>query len=184
MARPAEVIKSLLIGRPKDTSSLEHERLNKTVALAVFASDNLSSAAYATEEMLDALIKGGLVAAAYSLHISIALVAVVAIIAFSYRGTIHAYPNGGGAYIVAHENLGKIPGLVAAGSLLVDYILTVSVSVAAGVASIVSFAPGLDRYRVIFALLVIWFITMMNLRGIREAGAIFAVPIDNTCRRH
>jgi len=176
MARPAEVIKSLLIGRPKDTSQLEHERLNKTVALAVFASDNLSSAAYATEEMLDALVKGGLVAAAYSLHISLALVAVVAIIAFSYRGTIHAYPNGGGAYIVAHENLGKIPGLVAAASLLVDYILTVSVSVAAGVANIVAFAPGLDHYRVIFALVVIWFITMMNLRGIRESGAVFAVP--------
>lgn len=176
MARPAEVLKSILIGRPKDTAGLIHERLSKTVALAVFASDNLSSAAYATEEMLDALIKGGIVAAAYSLHISIALVAVVAIIAFSYRGTIHAYPNGGGAYIVAHENLGKIPGLVAAGSLLVDYILTVSVSVAAGVASIVSFAPGLDHYRVIFALAVIWFITLMNLRGIREAGAIFAVP--------
>ncbi len=176
MARPAEVVKSILIGRPKSTEQLEHERLSKTVALAVFASDNLSSAAYATEEMLDALIKGGLVAAAYSIHISIALVAVVAIIAFSYQGTIHAYPNGGGAYIVAHENLGKIPGLIAAASLLFDYILTVSVSVAAGVANIVSFAPGFDRYRVIFALAVIWFITMMNLRGIRESGAIFAVP--------
>ncbi len=176
MATPVEALKSLLVGRPKETSLLEHERLSKTVGLAVFASDNLSSAAYATEEMLAVLVLGGAAALRLSIPISLALVAVVALIAFSYRGTIHAYPSGGGAYIVAHNNLGKFPGLVAASALLIDYVLTVSVSIAAGVASIVAFAPGLDDYRVPISIAVIWFITLMNLRGVRESGRLFAVP--------
>jgi amino acid transporter len=176
MAKPASLLKSLLVGRPKETAGLAHERLTKTVGLAVFASDNLSSAAYATEEMLAVLVLGGAAALHYSIPISLALVAVVGIIALSYRETIHAYPSGGGAYIVAHDNLGKFPGLVAAAALLIDYVLTVSVSVAAGVASIITFAPGLHNYRVLFALGVIWLITIMNLRGIRESGRIFAVP--------
>ena len=176
MSRSAEVAKALLVGRPKETSRLEHERLPKTVGLAVFASDNLSSAAYATEEMLHVLVAGGIVALGYSIHIALALVAVVGIIAFSYRETIHAYPSGGGAYIVAHDNLGRLPGLVAAAALLIDYILTVSVSVAAGVAAIVSFAPGLYGSRVAIALAVIAFITVMNLRGVRESGVLFAIP--------
>ncbi len=176
MSRPVEAVKSLLVGRPKDTAHLEHERLTKTVGLAVFASDNLSSAAYATEEMLHVLVLGGAAALAFSIPVSIALVAVVAIIAFSYQETIRAYPSGGGAYIVAHDNLGKYPGLVAAAALLIDYVLTVSVSVAAGLDAIVSFAPALYQHRVAASLGVIWFITLMNLRGVRESGRIFAVP--------
>ena len=176
MARPTEVLKSLLVGRPKETAGLEHERLSKTVGLAVFASDNLSSAAYATEEMLDVLVLGGVAAVAYSIPVALALVAVVAIIAFSYQETIRAYPTGGGAYIVAHDNLGKYPGLIAAAALLIDYVLTVSVSVAAGISAIVSVWPNLHDYRVPLSLAVIWLITMMNLRGVRESGRIFAVP--------
>lgn len=176
MGRPSEFAKALLVGRPKETSRLEHERLSKKVGLAVFASDNLSSAAYATEEMLHVLVAGGAVALAYSIPVAGVLVGVVAIIAFSYRQTIHAYPNGGGAYIVAHDNLGRFPGLVAGAALLIDYILTVSVSVAAGVAAIVSFAPGLHESRVVIALAVIAFITLMNLRGVRESGGLFSVP--------
>ena len=176
MAHPVEAVKSLLVGRPKETRHLQHERLSKTVGLAVFASDNLSSAAYATEEMLAVLALGGAAGVAYGIPISLALVAVVAVIAISYRETIHAYPSGGGAYIVAHENLGKYPGLVAASALLIDYVLTVSVSVAFGVASIVSFAPVLNTHRVSLSLAVIWLITVMNLRGVRESGRIFAVP--------
>lgn len=176
MSRTLEIAKALLVGRPKDTSHLEHERLSKKVGLAVFASDNLSSSAYATEEMLHVLVLGGAAAVVYSIPVAIALVSVVALIAYSYRATIHAYPNGGGAYIVAHDNLGKLPGLVAAGSLLVDYILTVSVSVAAGLAAIVSFAPGLHPYRVHVSLAIIAFITLINLRGVRESGVLFAIP--------
>ncbi|MEX2393072.1 MAG: APC family permease, partial [Actinomycetota bacterium] len=176
MSSPAEFVKALLVGRPKETSRLEHERLSKKVGLAVFASDNLSSSAYATEEMLHVLVLGGAAAIAYSIPVAVALVTVVAVIAYSYRATIHAYPNGGGAYIVAHENLGKYPGLIAAAALLIDYILTVSVSVAAGLAAIVSFAPELHTYRVHLSLAVIAFITLMNLRGVRESGVLFAIP--------
>lgn len=176
MSRPVEAFKSLLVGRPKETALLAHERLSKTVGLAVFASDNLSSSAYATEEMLAVLVLGGAAALRLSIPITIALVGVVALIAFSYRGTIHAYPSGGGAYIVAHDNLGKFPGLVAAAALLIDYVLTVSVSIAAGVASIVAVAPSVDRYRVVISIVVIWMITLLNLRGVRESGRLFAVP--------
>lgn len=176
MASPAAVLKSLLVGRPKETSRLAHDRLSKTVGLAVFASDNLSSSAYATEEMLSVLVLGGAVALGYSIPIAVALVAVVAVIAISYRGTIHAYPGGGGAYIVAHENLGPYPGLVAASALLIDYVLTVAVSIAAGIAAIVAVAPGLNGYRVALSIGAIWFITILNLRGLRESGRIFAVP--------
>ena len=174
--RLSVLVKSVLVGRPKETSGLEHERLSKTVGLAVFASDNLSSAAYATEEMLLVLVLGGTAALVYSIPIAIALCSVVALIAFSYRETIAAYPNGGGAYIVAHENLGKTPGLVAAAALLIDYVLTVSVSVAAGLAAIGSFAPGLQSSRVVLSLGVIALITVMNLRGVRESGIAFAIP--------
>jgi len=176
MSTPVEAVKSLLVGRPKETARLVHERLSKRVGLAVFASDNLSSSAYATEEMLAVLVLGGAAALRYSIPISVALVGVVAVIAFSYRGTIHAYPSGGGAYIVAHNNLGKFPGLVAAAALLIDYVLTVSVSIAAGVAAIVAFVPSLDGSRVAISVGVIWVITLLNLRGVRESGRLFAVP--------
>ncbi len=144
MAQPVEVLKSLLVGRPKETSGLEHERLSKLVALAVFASDALSSSAYATEEMLLVLITAGTGALFYSIPISISITVVLGIVIFSYRQTIHAYPDGASAYIVASKNLGKYPGLVAASALLIDYVLTVAVSVTAGVAALVSIIPGLQ----------------------------------------
>jgi hypothetical protein len=120
MARPTEALKSLLVGRPKETAHLEHERLSKKVALAVFASDALSSSAYATEEMPLVLIAAGTSALAYSVPVSIAITAVLGIVIFSYRQTVQAYPDGASAYIVASDNLGKYPGLVAASALLID----------------------------------------------------------------
>lgn len=176
MAERRLPFKALLVGRPKETARLEHERLTKKVGLAVFASDNLSSSAYATEEMLHVLIVGGSAALFYAIPITIAITLVLAIIAVSYRETIHAYPSGGGAYIVAHENLGRYPGLVAASALLIDYVLTVSVSISAGIAALTSAAPGLNPYRVHLSLTVIILITVLNLRGVRESGAIFALP--------
>ncbi|MGH2759875.1 MAG: APC family permease [Actinomycetota bacterium] len=176
MARPTDVLKSFLVGRPKATEGLEHERLTKKVGLAVFASDALSSSAYATEEMLVVLITAGTTALAYSVPISLAITAVLGIVIFSYRQTIYAYPNGASAYIVASKNLGKYPGLVAASALLIDYVLTVAVSITAGTDAIVSLIPDLNRYRVLIAVGVIVVITLLNLRGVRESGAIFAVP--------
>ena len=176
MARPTEVLKSLLVGRPKETAGLEHERLSKKVGLAVFASDALSSSAYATEEMLVVLIAAGTTALAYSVPLSLGITAVLGIVIFSYRQTIHAYPDGASAYIVASKNLGKYPGLVAASALLIDYVLTVAVSITAGVSAIVSLVPMLHGYRVLIATAVIVVITLLNLRGVRESGAIFAVP--------
>ena len=176
MARPTEVLKSLLVGRPKETAGLEHERLTKRVALAVFASDALSSSAYATQEMLVVLITAGTTALAYSVPLSIMITAVLGVVIFSYRQTIHAYPDGASAYIVASKNLGKYPGLVAASSLLIDYVLTVAVSITAGVDAIVSLFPELVSYKVLMAVAVIFLITMLNLRGVKEAGFIFAVP--------
>jgi amino acid transporter len=176
MARPVEALKSLIVGRPKETSGLEHERLTKKIALAVFASDALSSSAYATEEMLRVLILAGAGALDVSIPISIAITVVLGIVIFSYRQTVHAYPEGASAYIVASKNLGKYPGLTAASALLIDYVLTVAVSVTAGVAAITSLAPDLRPYRVLMAVAVIVVISMLNLRGIRESGALFAVP--------
>lgn len=176
MGRPTEVLKGLFVGRPKETAHLEHERLTKKVALAVFASDALSSSAYATEEMLVVLIGAGTAALTYSIPIAITITAVLGVVIFSYRQTVNAYPEGASAYIVASKNLGKYPGLIAASSLLIDYVLTVAVSITAGVAAIVSLVPSLHTYRVLIAVTVIFVITMLNLRGIKEAGAIFAVP--------
>ncbi len=176
MARPTEVLKTLLVGRPKATAGLEHERLTKKVGLAVFASDALSSSAYATQEMLVVLIAAGTTALAYSIPVSLTITAVLGIVIFSYRQTIYAYPDGASAYIVASRNLGKYPGLVAASALLIDYVLTVAVSITAGADAIVSLTPALLPYKVLLAILAIVAITMLNLRGIRESGAIFAVP--------
>lgn len=176
MARPTEALRSLLVGRPKETAGLEHERLSKKVGLAVFASDALSSSAYATEEMLLVLIAAGASALYASVPLSIGITAVLGVVIFSYRQTIYAYPNGASAYIVASANLGKYPGLVAASALLIDYVLTVAVSITAGVSAIVSIVPDLHRYRVLIAISVIFVITLLNLRGVRESGAIFAVP--------
>lgn len=176
MARPTEVLRSLLVGRPKATAGLEHERLTKRVALAVFASDALSSSAYATQEMLVVLITAGTASLAYSVPLAMAITTVLGIVIFSYRQTIYAYPDGASAYIVASTNLGKYPGLVAASALLIDYVLTVAVSITAGVDAIVSLFPELHSYKVLMAIAVIFVITMLNLRGVKEAGAIFAVP--------
>lgn len=179
-------LKRLLVGSPIRTARLAHERLTKKTALAVFSSDALSSTAYATEEILLVLAAAyvwGRQTHAFSrvIPITIGIASLLIIVAISYRQTIHEYPSGGGAYIVAKDNLGTLPGLIAAASLLVDYILTVSVSVAAGVAAITSVFVGtrwawLDEHRVAFCLFFIAFIAIANLRGVRESGALFAGP--------
>lgn len=176
MASPTDVVKSLLLGRPKETSRLHHERLTKTIALAVFSSDALSSSAYATQEMLHVLILAGLGALWMSIPLSVTITVVLGIVILSYRQTVHAYPGGASAYIVASDNLGRYPGLVAAGALLIDYVLTVAVSIAAGVDAVVSMAPRLDDLRVPIALVAIALVTLLNLRGVRESGVIFAIP--------
>ena len=168
--------KRWLLGRPLATAQASHERLSNPVALAIFSSDPLSSVAYATEEILLVLVLAGTVALHYSIGISLVIVGLVAILAASYRQTIYAYPSGGGAFVVAKSNLGEAPGLVAAAALLIDYVLTVSVSVAAGIAAITSAVPELHEHRVGLGLLAIAILTWGNLRGVRESGKIFAVP--------
>lgn len=181
----AAELKRFIIGRALRTEQAAHERLTKKTALAVFSSDALSSTAYATEEILLVLA----VAAAYGqagafkyvVPISIGIGVLLVIVAISYRQTIHAYPSGGGAYIVAKENLGTNAGLVAGASLLVDYVLTVAVSIAAGVAAITSMVQGtryawLDHHKVFLCLIFITFIAVANLRGVRESGSLFAAP--------
>lgn len=169
-------LRELLIGKPLATSQSLHERLSKVKALAVFASDALSSTAYATEEILLVLMLAGAGALGLSIPIAIAITALLIIVGTSYYQTIHAYPTGGGSYIVSKDNLGILPGLVAAAALLVDYILTVAVSIAAGVAALYSLWPALLPYRVPLAVALIAFMTVVNLRGIRESGTIFAIP--------
>ena len=178
-------LKRLLVGSPIRTARLAHERLTKKTALAIFASDALSSTAYATEQILlvsaAAYVAGQTDAFSRVIPISIAIAILLVIVAISYRQTIYAYPSGGGAFIVAKENLGTLPGLVAGASLLVDYVLTVSVSVAAGVEAITSATvgtrlAGLHNHRVWLCLFFIAFITVANLRGVREAGSLFAAP--------
>ena len=181
----ASTLKRLLVGRAKKTDQAIHERLTKKTGLAVFASDALSSTAYASEEILLVLAvayaAGQTNAFNYVVPITVVIAVVLTIVAISYRQTIFAYPSGGGAYIVAKENLGTTPGLVAAAALLVDYVLTVSVSIAAGVAAITSAAQGtrwawLDHHKVLMCLILITFIALANLRGVRESGALFAAP--------
>jgi amino acid transporter len=142
----------------------------------VLSSDALSSVAYATDAMLAVLVPAGLLAVGATRPLAFLIAALLVIVTFSYRQTIHAYPTGGGAYLVAKDNLGIVPGLVAATALLIDYVLTVSVSVAAGVAAVVSAAPGVSGYRVALAVIFITLIAWGNLRGVRESGRMFAVP--------
>ncbi|MBA3275808.1 MAG: APC family permease, partial [Chloroflexia bacterium] len=168
--------KRVLIGQPLTTSSGIHERLTKLKALAVLSSDALSSVAYASEEILRILILAGLGAMTLSLPIGGAIVALLFIVGFSYRQTIKAYPNGGGSYIVAKDNLGETPALIAGGALLIDYILTVAVSISAAVAAMVSAVPEIHDHLVLTGIGLIVLVTMLNLRGIRESGSIFAVP--------
>ncbi|HLG70920.1 MAG TPA: APC family permease [Chloroflexota bacterium] len=170
-------IRRVLIGRPLATEQQIHERLTKVKGLAVLSSDALSSVAYATEETLLILVLAGTGAVRFSLPIAGAIILLLAIVGASYRQTIAAYPNGGGSYIVSKDNLGAMPwGLIAAAALLVDYVLTVSVSIAAGVAALTSAFPNLTPYTVEFGVLFIAIIMIGNLRGIRESGNIFALP--------
>jgi len=169
-------LRKLLIGEPLATTHIVHEKLSKTKALAVFSSDPLSSVAYATEEILIVLVMAGTAALHLSMPIAIGIAALLTIVVTSYHQTIQAYPSGGGAYIVAKDNLGTIAGLTAGAALLVDYVLTVSVSVAAGVAAITSAVPSLIGYRVPLAIFFIAFVTLANLRGVRESSNIFALP--------
>ena len=173
----ASVLKRLLVGRPLASVDEGHQRLTKKVALAVFASDAISSTAYATEEILLVLVPvAGMAALEDLLPIALIVTVLLAIVVTSYRQTIYAYPNGGGSYIVSKDNLGDTPALVAGASLLVDYVLTVAVSVSAGVAAITSAYPELRDQRVVLCLVFIALMSFANLRGLKEAGQIFSVP--------
>jgi len=169
-------IKRLLVGKPLETLHLESERLSKVTGLAVLSSDALSSVAYATEQMLIVLMLAGSIGTARGLEVAGFILALLAIVVVSYRQTVHAYPGGGGAYFVAKENLGTNFGLVAAAALLVDYVLTVTVSVAAGIDAITSAFPATLPYRVSMGLAAIAIVALGNLRGVRESGALFSVP--------
>jgi amino acid transporter len=170
------LLKRWLVGPPMPLAQARHERLTKRVALAVFSSDALSSVAYATEEILLVLVLAGAAAAHLTVPIALSITALLVIVAISYQQTIYAYPSGGGSYIVARANLGTVPGLIAAAALLVDYVLTVSVSVAAGVAAITSAFPEFSTHKVALGVLCVAGIAMANIRGVRESGRIFAVP--------
>ncbi len=169
-------VKEFLIGKPFPTSMEVHERLDKVRGLAVFASDPISSNAYATEAIMSVLVVLGSQALALTWPIAIAVASLVLMVIFSYIQTILHYPDGGGAYTVTKDNLGKLPSLVASAALLTDYLLTVSVSTAAGVRAVTSAFPETFPYRVWLALLAILIITWINLRGVRESGTIFAIP--------
>jgi amino acid transporter len=193
----SDSISRKILGAPLRTEDMEHQAISKKVGLAVFASDNLSSVAYATQEILIVLAgasaaagalaaaQGGDAAAvaaatqnvlAMSIPISIAIVVLLLILAISYRQTIYAYPSGGGAYVVARDNLGEIPAQIAGAALLTDYILTVAVSISSGMEQVTSLIPALQPWRVIMCVVAILFMTFMNLRGVKESGAFFAVP--------
>lgn len=169
-------LRRTLFGSPLETSRMSHERLGPMVGLAVFASDALSSVAYATEEILLALVLAATAGLPYTVPVGVGIAVLILIVAFSYRQTIIQYPDGGGAYIVAHDNLGENYGLTAAAALLIDYILTVAVSVTAGVAAVLSAFPALIPYRITLTIIVILFVALMNLRGVRESGLFFAIP--------
>jgi amino acid transporter len=174
--KPPRSLSHWLIGRPLQTADAPHQTIGKAVGLAVFASDALSSTAYATQEILGILSVAGSLAYDYVFPISIAIIALLAIVTISYEQTIHAYPGGGGAYIVARDNIGELPAQIAGAALLTDYILTVAVSVSSGVAQIVSAYSNLDSYRVHLAVAAVILIMLVNLRGVKESGIAFAVP--------
>lgn len=177
----ASSLKRLLIGKPLATERQQQERLGRRTALAVFSADALSSVSYATEAILTVLILGGAIALGFSLPIGFTVAFLLVMVGLSYRQTIRAYPQGGGAYIVSRENLGELPGLVAAGALMIDYVLTVAVSISAGVAAITSLVsswgyPEVRSFTVPLALVFIAIVTLINLRGTKESGILFAVP--------
>ena len=170
------LLKRWLVGLPLKTAQASDERLSKTLALAIFSANAISSVAYATEEILLVLILAGTAALAWSIPVSLAILFLVAVLTVSYRQIIYEYPQGGGAYTVARSNFGVIPALTAASALMIDYVLTVAVSVAAGVAAVTSALPALFPHRESMGLVAIIFIVVMNLRGVRESGRFFALP--------
>ncbi|MCZ2127751.1 MAG: APC family permease [Anaerolineales bacterium] len=174
--KPPRDWRSWLIGRPLSTADAAHETIGKFVGLAIFSSDAMSSVAYGPQEMLLILAVAGTQAMGMAFPLSIAIVGLLVILTLSYEQTIHAYSNGGGAYIVARDNLGELPALITGAALLMDYVLTVSVSISSGVAQIVSAYPALFQYRAVLAVVLVAFITVINLRGVKEAGAAFAYP--------
>ena len=173
---PSRSVRRLLVGRPMRTGQMDETLLPKTLALPIFASDPLSSVAYATESALVVLVAASASAAHFVFPISIAIAALLAIVVLSYRQTVRAYETSGGAYIVARENLGVLPSLTAAAALLTDYVLTVAVSISAGIFAITSFAPSLVNHKVGLSLACLLLIVLANLRGVRESGILFALP--------
>lgn len=174
--RPAASWRTRLIGRPLASAEAPHQAISKIIGLAVFSSDAMSSVAYGPQELMLVLALAGAGALGLSVPLALGIVALLVILTVSYEQTIHAYPGGGGAYIVARDNLGELPAQVAGAALLTDYILTVAVSISSGVAQIVSAFPQLQAYRVELAVAMVALVTLINLRGVKESGAIFAVP--------
>jgi amino acid transporter len=175
-SEPQNDLGRLIFGRHLPTADAPHQTISKFIGLAVFASDALSSSAYAIDEILIVLILAGTGVLNLSFPIVLTIIALLVILTLSYEQTIHTYPNGGGAYIVARDNLGELPALIAAASLLVDYILTVAVSISSGVAQITSAFPELYQWRMVIALALVAFMTVINLRGVKESGRAFAIP--------
>ena len=173
---PPRRFRRLFVGRPMRTGQLEETLLSKTLALPIFASDPLSSVAYATESALVVLLAVSAASAHLVFPISIAIALLLAIVVVSYMQTVRAYETSGGAYIVARENLGKLPSLVGAAALLTDYVLTVAVSISAGIFAVTSFAPSLSGHKVALSLGCLLLIVLANLRGVRESGLLFAHP--------
>ncbi|MFM8322141.1 MAG: APC family permease [Chloroflexota bacterium] len=174
--QPGPSVSTWLVGKPLATADAPHQTIGKAVGLAVFASDALSSTAYATQEILVILAAAGTAALGYAFPISIAIVTLLAIVTISYEQTVHAYPSGGGAYIVARDNLGELFAQIAGAALLTDYILTVAVSISSGVAQLVSAFPSLYDVRVWIAITMVLLIMLINLRGVKESGSVFALP--------
>jgi amino acid transporter len=173
---PPRGLSHFLIGRPLATADAPHQTIGKAIGLAVFSSDAMSSVAYGPQEMLMILAVAGTQAMGYAFPLAMAIVGLLVILTLSYEQTIHAYPSGGGAYIVSRDNLGEIPALIAGAALLTDYILTVSVSISSGVAQIVSAYPALFSYRALIAVMLVMFIMLINLRGVKESGLAFSIP--------
>lgn len=170
------ILKRWLVGDPLKTAQARHERLSKAIALPIFSSNAISSVAYASEEILLVLVLAGAAAVTWSIPVSLAILFLILVLTISYRQIIYEYPEGGGAYVVARSNLGDKPALVAAAALMIDYVLTVAVSMAAGIAALTSAVPSLFIHREALGLVAILFIIVMNLRGVRESGKFFAVP--------
>jgi len=173
--QPGRSWSRFLIGRPLSTADAPHQTIGKVLGLAVFSSDAMSSVAYAPQEILIILAAAGVTAFHLSVPIAIGICALLAILIFSYEQTVHAYPNGGGSFIVARDNIGAIPAQIAAAALLTDYILTVSVSISSGVAQLISAFPLFEPYKVLIAVSFVFLIMLVNLRGVKESGITFAI---------